>query len=516
MSRLVFLTLILFSWCDIAFCADGARLQKLLKDGAVAMKNGEYLKAIKSYELYLNSQNTESHELALYQLGLARSNITNYHLRYRQCETLKNQEECNKELDQAFTTYAKNHPQAFELSSSDTYFYTGIDFDNLVKKYPKSAYAASAAYQTITNFLSHVDWGSDASYYIELIPTYKEYLKKYPNGPHTVDVLCETIETYNVVLNPTEDPDSQFIDIPSVAADATIFYHKALPQLLQALNTHDTVRKRKVAIAIASVSYLVKISPIPVKDLLYDLDPLISLSAATMILSSGQKDTEAILTLRKALKDEKTMSYAVKLIGQTAPNSEAAIPDLIALLSRGRDDAILKALGRFKNHSEEIIPVMINAIHNGGKVIAVEALGNFGDKAVSAGHKLSMLVADEHTYYMTTLLKALYSIGPSAVESIALPKIYAIANKKDSQIDTLYAAGLLVRMKSSNFLEFAPMFKSVFSTDDDDYYQKSLQAQAARVLGEIGPDAKGILPLLEARCAKQCQPCCEAASRINR
>lgn len=198
--------------------------------------------------------------------------------------------------------------------------------------------------------------------------------------------------------------------------------------------------------------------------LIADADPDVAVAAGAALVRLG---APAVAPLREKLADPAARVAALEILGTIGGPAKPALPDMIKALA-DPDEAY--------------------------RSDAAVAIAGFGADAADAAPELSKLL-ESATAAPGTRYAAAYAlgrIGPAARP--ALDKLRELAAAEDELLATvaIWAALKIDPADSSLFASAVPRLRKALRSGDE-----IVRLEAAVALGDIGPDAKPALPILE-------------------
>lgn len=198
--------------------------------------------------------------------------------------------------------------------------------------------------------------------------------------------------------------------------------------------------------------------------LIADADPGVAVAAGAALVRLG---TPAVAPLRAKLADPAARVAAMEILGTIGGPAKAALPDMVRALA----------------DSDETF-----------QSDAAVAIASFGADAADAVPDLNKLLESATTAPGTRYAAAyaLGRIGPAAKP--ALGKLRELAATDDELLATVavWAALKIDPADSSLFASAVPRLRKALRSGDE-----IVRLEAAVALGDIGPDAKPALPILE-------------------
>ena len=198
--------------------------------------------------------------------------------------------------------------------------------------------------------------------------------------------------------------------------------------------------------------------------LIADADPDVAVAAGAALVRLG---APAVAPLREKLADPATRVAAMEILGTIGGPAKGALPDMVKALADPdeayRSDAAV-AIASFGADAADAVPELNTLVESttaapGTRYAAAYALGRIGPAARPALGKLRELAATDDELLATVAVWAALKIDPA---------------------------------DSSLFASAVPRLRKALRSGDE-----IVRLEAAVALGDIGPDAKPALPLLE-------------------
>jgi HEAT repeat protein len=182
---------------------------------------------------------------------------------------------------------------------------------------------------------------------------------------------------------------------------------------------------------------------------------------------------------------------AAKALGEINADKSLAVPALLQALNDPyegvRRDAV-SALGRIRPVEKRVVVSLIDMREDQDPHVRYEVVRAFVDMGPSAEGAIPMLIeALQDRVVGTNAMRALGNIGPKA--RTAVPFLLTLLNG-GQDYDSCYAAQAIWKIEGDSSRVLPALIELLKS--------KSLLAReaAARILGEIGPPARGAIPAL--------------------
>jgi HEAT repeat protein len=296
----------------------------------------------------------------------------------------------------------------------------------------------------------------------------------------------------------------------------------AVPALLKTLHHKEARARAAAALGLAELRRQAAAAAPALQAALNDPDPEVRLVAAVALWHVSRQGRAVLPVLRAALdaKEDEFRDQAFFTLTQIARVDSAAVPALeqalqVSVPSLRKQAA--QALGRLGAAAAPAVPSLLNVLNFGDADLrehAALALGQIGPPARSAAFSLGQILWSQKrrelhwTATVIGLRQAPAWVGlpmllrPRAPESARLPEyaVWALRQIGPEGIPHL-AVGLRddpLSAEIAEALRFAgPAAVSALSRvlDDPDAY---VRAEAAGLLGQIGPEARAARPLLRA------------------
>lgn len=201
----------------------------------------------------------------------------------------------------------------------------------------------------------------------------------------------------------------------------------------------------------------------------------------------------AVPALIEGLRDESAyVRYdAATDLAAIGPDAEAAVPTLTELL---RDEYVkvvaANAIWRIAADSEKVLPVLVEALNSQDKEQrrhAIYCLGLLGPRAKNALAALIDAVKDRDPVVRSRALEAIGKIGPEA--EIAMADLEQVLSDGDAH-SRILAAGAIWQISAKRESVFRVLVHSLRNGEPDSWL-------AAQYLGDMGPEARDAVPVLE-------------------
>jgi HEAT repeat protein len=293
------------------------------------------------------------------------------------------------------------------------------------------------------------------------------------------------------------------VAFPGRAQDDPLYRGKRLSQYVQALRDPDKDQRAKAAIALGEMRLPNPTALAALAAALGDQDAEVRQKAGSALAAIGPN---AIPFLIKALEHSNPLVRAVAAtsLGQLSPADRAAIRPLIRALRDTEPSVRLQvaaALGHFGAAASAAVPGLIESLQSPSAELrsaAVRALGNIGAPAHPSVPALAAILGKylkaKSTPRILEVVEALGRIGPAA--GAAIPTLVETLKEEDSGA-RLQACWALLAI-GADTSTVVPVLAALLD-DAKLAAQKDgplLQAQAADLLGWIGPDAQAAVPAL--------------------
>jgi HEAT repeat protein len=296
----------------------------------------------------------------------------------------------------------------------------------------------------------------------------------------------------------------------------------AVPALLKVLHHKEATARAAAALALAQLRLQAAVATPALQAALSDPDPEARLVAAVALWHVSRQGRAGLAVLRASLdaREEESREQALFTLAQIARVDSAAVPALERAL-QGPVPSLRKqaaqALGRLGAAAGPAVPSLLHALSFGDGDLreqAALALGQIGPPARSVAFSLGQILWGEprrDLHWTATVIGLRQApawaglpilLRPRAPESARLPEyaVWALAQLGPEGIPHL-AAGLHDEVLSAEIagaLRFAgpaavPALSRVL--DDPDVCAR---AEAAGLLGQLGPEARAARPLLQA------------------
>jgi HEAT repeat protein len=185
-------------------------------------------------------------------------------------------------------------------------------------------------------------------------------------------------------------------------------------------------------------------------------------------------------------------AYGLKRMGRNASSAETALHDGLRDSDRGARIAAATAYWSVSHKADEAVGVLRSEIQASddwaAQMWAADALAEIGPAAKAAVPELIECLTSDTRYVVTSSAKALGKIGPDAVS--AVPALTAQLKDSDDHYTRVCIARALWRIKRSD--ESLPVLHYALKNSRD----FMAVSQAAETAGEMGPQAKRLVPLL--------------------
>jgi HEAT repeat protein len=263
--------------------------------------------------------------------------------------------------------------------------------------------------------------------------------------------------------------------------------------LIEMLRVKDAGVRSSAAYALGQIGPEARAATRELMVTLKDTDPNVSGYAALALGQIGEPDPAAVSALIEASRNEDMFvrCSAVYALGRIGKANPSAIDALIESLNY-RDPVVgfyaAQSLGQLGPHAKPAISVLIDVLKDPSSSIKVEAAHALGMIGPDAGEALPFLIqalrSDKDLEVRSSAATAIGQIGPKA-EVAVLALTDAL---KDRDVD--------VRMKTAQILpsfglEAVPLMIKALKSPDTEFC-----LSAARVLGQVGADAREAVPAL--------------------
>ena len=185
-------------------------------------------------------------------------------------------------------------------------------------------------------------------------------------------------------------------------------------------------------------------------------------------------------------------AYGLRRLGGKASAAEQALRDHLTDSDPSVRIAVAEAYWSVSGKEDEAVQILqsiLRAPTDGRfRTWAADALAELGPAARAAGPDLILCLKDENRYVVTSSAKALGRIGPGA--AFAVPALTARLAESDDHFTRVTIARALWRI--SGFEKSQSIFEDALRNSRD---LMALSA-AAESVGEMGPQARGLAPLL--------------------
>lgn len=271
------------------------------------------------------------------------------------------------------------------------------------------------------------------------------------------------------------------------AATAEILGHigpaakDAVPALIVALNDEDEEVRDRVKLALGEIKDTRAIEPLLATFRQQRKRGDAEDAAEESLIRIGPA---AIPALIKALENDapEVKESAARVLGKMGSDAKEAVPVLISLINDEDENlsrTVIMALGEIKD-ARAIKPLIDTFYRNpSSENVAPIALGKIGSEAIPP---LVEKLKEEKAIVRNFSASALGEIGPAA--KVAVPSLIAMLKDPDVRTQAIRALG---KIKDKEALQ--PLLALL--------KQKPLPEGVIEALGEIGPDAKAAVPLLE-------------------
>jgi HEAT repeat protein len=293
------------------------------------------------------------------------------------------------------------------------------------------------------------------------------------------------------------------LPLPGRAQEDPLYRGQRLSDYVRALRDADDDGRVKAATALGEMRLPDRSALAALGAALQDRSAKVREKAGSALAGIGPA---AIPYLAAALghADPAVRAVAAASLGQLSPGERAAIPPLIRALGDSESVVHLKAaeaLGRFGPAAHAAVPDLVEALRSPcaeRRSAAVQVLGKIGPAAGPAVGPLVAVLKEQRRVNavprVLEVVEALGWVGPEARE--AIPALMETLREKNPAVRLRAAWALLaIGAKSEAVI---PVLTSL--PDDADLVSKeegpSLQAQAADLLGWIGPEARTAAPAL--------------------
>jgi HEAT repeat protein/S1-C subfamily serine protease/DNA-directed RNA polymerase subunit RPC12/RpoP len=266
----------------------------------------------------------------------------------------------------------------------------------------------------------------------------------------------------------------------------------AIPHLVRHLKDKDENVRKKSARAIEQIGSLTQGDLPGVVDAIKDPDPDVKVSAITAIKLMGQEADIAIPSLTEALHDPQTpvRMHAAKALGAMGVAAKISIPTLAKALESDkspdvRAEAVL-ALSKMGPDAKAALPQLEAALKDPNlevRLSILSAIASIGPDAKGVAPLLVKTMKEKNRDYRAGVIKALGAIGPDAAKDTLEPLIGSL-QEAHLQRDATEALGKMGKPAVK------PLTNLLIHRDPN------IRACAVEALGEIGPDAKSAVDLL--------------------
>jgi HEAT repeat protein len=293
----------------------------------------------------------------------------------------------------------------------------------------------------------------------------------------------------------------------------------ALPLLIEKLKSSDARARWDAMMFISPMGLDAKDAAAAVLKMVKDGDGVAATVLATI---SGPDASEAIPLLVQVLADDWDTSDSLALIGP------AAVPELLKALQKkdGKRTLVVKALGLIAPKAKEAIPPLLDAVKDQDKdvrIAAINALAGIDPKVKEAVTALTKALGEEDVEVRLAAVQALLAIqGAEAKEPIAALRDLLSHKESSARRDAASALGDLGVAAKGILPDLAHLLKdpdggvrsaaayAVARIKSAEAVRASVEImlpglgdkevrvrqEAARFLGQLGPDAKAAIPAL--------------------
>lgn len=227
----------------------------------------------------------------------------------------------------------------------------------------------------------------------------------------------------------------------------------------------------------------------------------IALFAEEALVGIGKPAVEPLLgELRKSSGVDRERVY--NALARMSPHSDAALPDLVAVIETRKGPIPLSravlCLEHYTHKADAVVPALTSVVADPklwySHTDALRGLARFGPKAKSAAPKVAALLAAKDPFVKTEAVKTLGAIGPDARDGVpALLGLMTQEHKPEGININSELAAALPKIGPA----CVPGLIEVLDAKDLKYDRRTEMLElAAKVLGQLGPDAKAAAPKL--------------------
>lgn len=319
-------------------------------------------------------------------------------------------------------------------------------------------------------------------------------------------------------------------DVPQVRATAAIelgnrrVASETVVQALARTLTDPVPRVRRAAMV-----GLQRIGPMPqfilpsLTRLLADPDPAVAAQAARLLALQGERVVPLMI---EALANEDARYWASLVLSSLGERARAAVPALIAVLNTEEPEVrreVIMALGAIGPEARAAMPALLEVMKSDDPAIVLAgtySLGNMGPAAQLATPILREQMETEDPFLMAATAWALASLNPedTSLQTQMISILVRTLALPDNPSAREAAARALVELRPDPNL-LLPELADLVSNSPPEVLRDAMQAfvavgppavpamirllqdeqarpLAARVLGQIGPEAAGAVPSL--------------------
>lgn len=305
------------------------------------------------------------------------------------------------------------------------------------------------------------------------------------------------------------NPNEEAVEVRRQAADALerlgADAKKAVPELVEALKDKDAAVRRSAVKALGKIGPEVKEKAlVGLIDVLADADKEVSRHAKRNLnrFDLGPAELSLLVTALKS-KSAEVRHFAVGALEKIGPPAKEAVPALLAVLKRERDDAelrrnIYQALAKIDPETQGGLDVLLAALKEEDVVLrkeAVAGLGKIGATSESARedalNAILDALKDEDTEVRLSAVTALGEVGSAAKDArialITTPRLKEALKDKEASVRLAAVTALGNQGQASK--RAVPQLAELLKEDDAELRQAVIEA-----LGKLGPTAKEAVP----------------------
>ncbi len=264
----------------------------------------------------------------------------------------------------------------------------------------------------------------------------------------------------------------------------------ALPRLEAALNDSAPQVRKAAAAGLVSLGAVGKISVPGLLDLMGDPDTATQTAAVRALGDLGPAAISAVPVLIDKLSNAALQSTAAEALGKIGAPSEPAIPRLLEM-ARGKDRELqivsLQAMGAIGQPADQVLPALYDGLKSDDFQLRYVSLQGLA-KAETDKDKL-----------LPVLLNALQEQTGGRMRRVAAQSLKTYGDKAQPAIPALIAmldrdmdrAIALETLRAIHVRDVNPLLTALNHKD------ANVRAFACESLGDLGPDAKEAVPVLE-------------------